>query len=532
MNPIFLAKKSWNALYETVWTPPEIQNQSSILRIFARIWRIVEITISGTISNNITIHAAALTYYALMALAPFVMLVLTIFGIVMNVKGEQAVEVVQTRIAETFQILAPENAEKNPAGTTENPEEKTVPADVSENQEVVPEADETESDALKMVAPQLQEFSGMLLKNTMTNSGSTGTIGTLILAVLAIFMISHVEDAYNRIWAVKKPRSWPRRFLIYFVFVVLGGVLIAMTTSLLSISAIFKSISSSANDFSEIVGSVPGGSGFFALMTSVVPALLAFVIFTLLAGSTNRYLPNVPVRWLPALIGGAFVALAFIFCVKLASLFVGKITEFNSIYGNLGVIFILMFALYLSWLFLLIGGQISFAIQNEKFFKNNSVSWLSLSSKSRQEIYFACLFTIFEVCFSGKKGISLDELSDELRIPANMLSECVDALSSLGFVVERVPEKSDSGTTKRYGVEVPVGKMSISEIRLKFDNFCPSEPGVSLMNFHFRDEAASAVSLGGSEKSRSALSEFSRTFSLGKNEKTLEEILAASRERR
>lgn len=54
------------------------------MRIFATIWRVVEITINGTITNNIPMQAAALTYYALMALAPFVMLVLTIFGIVMN----------------------------------------------------------------------------------------------------------------------------------------------------------------------------------------------------------------------------------------------------------------------------------------------------------------------------------------------------------------------------------------------------------------------------------------------------------------
>ena len=71
-------KGLFDALYDKVWTPREVTYHTLPMRVFTTIWRIVEITINGTINNNIPMHAAALTYYALMALAPFVMLVLTI----------------------------------------------------------------------------------------------------------------------------------------------------------------------------------------------------------------------------------------------------------------------------------------------------------------------------------------------------------------------------------------------------------------------------------------------------------------------
>ncbi len=515
------AKRAFSSFYENIWTPPEVALHHLPMRVLARIWRVIEITVSNTISNNITIHAAALTYYALMALAPFVMLVLTIFGIVMNVKGDEAVELVQSRMAETMQIILPDGVPDGEEATTVVPAPETS-AEGTESAE--PAGEGANEDALTMVAPQLQEFSGMLLKNTMANSGSSGTIGTLILAVLAIFMIAHVEDAYNRIWTVKKARSWPRRFLVYFIFIVVGGALAAMTTSILSVSTILKRISESTSEVSDFVANIPGGVVAFDLLTSFVPALLAFAIFTLLFGCVNRYLPYANVRWVPALIGGAFVGLAFIFCVKAGSLFVKKISDFNSIYGNLGVIFILMFGLYLAWMFLLLGGQISYAVQNERFFKNTSVRWQELSMKSRQEACFACLFSIFDACANSKKGMTLDELAGELRLPANMISECVSTLSELSLILERYPEAGDSGA-KRYSVELPVGKMTISEIRMKFDNFSSGEQGISARTHHHH-ATPQTVSLGGSSKTRAALAEFSDTFDLGNDSKTLESLLS------
>ncbi len=533
------AKQAFSNFYENIWTPPEVAPHHLPMRVFARIWRVIEITVSNTISNNITIHAAALTYYALMALAPFVMLVLTIFGIVMNVKGDEAVELVQSRMAETMQIILPDGVPDDATTTTTSPlplerggavgrdadlSDEELVSNKSGAETAEPAGEGANEDALTMVAPQLQEFSGMLLKNTMANSGSSGTIGTLILAVLAIFMIAHVEDAYNRIWTVKKARSWPRRFLVYFIFIVVGGVLAAMTTSILSVSTILKRISESTSEVSDFVANIPGGVVAFDLLTSFVPALLAFAIFTLLFGCVNRYLPYANVRWVPALIGGAFVGLAFIFCVKAGSLFVKKISDFNSIYGNLGVIFILMFGLYLAWMFLLLGGQISYAVQNERFFKNTSVRWQELSMKSRQEACFACLFSIFDACANSKKGMTLDELAGELRLPANMISECVSTLSELSLILERYPEAGDSGA-KRYSVELPVGKMTISEIRMKFDNFSSGEQGISARTHHHH-ATPQTVSLGGSSKTRAALAEFSDTFDLGNDSKTLESLLS------
>lgn len=484
------AKKFGCALYDEVWQPTGTTSRSTPMEVLTRLWRIVEITVARTLSNNIPIQAAALTYYVLMALAPFVMFVLTIFGVVMNVRGEEAVETMKLRIAETMQLIAPETTE-------------------AEHQAAEAQALATGDDVVATVAPELQEFANNLLDSTMANSGSAGTIGFVILTVLAIFMIARVEDAYNLMWNIKQGRSWGKRFLVYFLFLVFGGALLAVSASMLSVSAAFKRITTITGELPEWVSILPGGEAFFGLMTSFVPTLIAFALLAFAFACLNKYMPKTTVRWGPALIGGAFVSLIFVGSQKLTILYVNKISEFNSIYGNLGVIFILMFMLYMGWIFVLLGGQLSFAVQNAQYLKNLNREWVELSPRSKQEAFFACLFAIFSTCSRRDVGLTPGELSSELCIPANHVLECLDVLKAQKLIVT-LAEESDGEV--RYNTAGTVGKLMVKDLKQRFDNL--------------RDPLV----LGGNPELRAALERFSEAFLACHDETSLEELLCKKAE--
>lgn len=478
------AKKLGIEFYDEVWKPTVSGERSFLLQSFFLLWRIVEITIARTLTNRIPLQAAALTYYLLMALAPFVMFVLTVFGVVMNVRGEEAVATMKLRIGEAMQLIAPETtaAEQNAAEVASLESGQTVVA---------------------TVAPELQEFANNLLESTMANSSSAGTIGFIVLAVLAIFMVARVEDAYNLMWNVKLGRSWSKRFLVYFLFLVFGGALVAVSASMLSVSAAFRGITSMTGTVPEWAESLPGGEAFFGLMTTFVPTLVAFCALTLAFACLNKYMPKTAVRWRPALIGGGFVAVVFIVNQKLAMLYVRQISEFNSIYGNLSVIFIIMFLLYMGWIFVLLGGQLSFAVQNARFLKNLNREWAELSPRSKQEAFFACLFAVFAKCSRGPLGLTPSELSAELCIPVNHVLECVDVLKEQGLFVAL----ADDGGELRYNTAGTVAKITIAEIKQRFDNL--REPLV----------------LGGNAEIRAALTRFTEAFLACRDKTTLEELL-------
>ena len=70
-------------------------------------------------------------------------------------------------------------------------------------------------------------------------------------------------------------------------------------------------------------------------------------------------MPNARVRWSAALVGGLAIAVLVVGNHRLAALYVGKVTELQSLYGELSIVLVLMFGIYLSWLFVLIGGQVA-----------------------------------------------------------------------------------------------------------------------------------------------------------------------------
>lgn len=477
------AKKIGLDFYNAVWSPTASGEGSLPLRTFFLFWRVVEITIARTLANRIPLQAAALTYYLLMALAPFVMFVLTIFGVVMNVRGEEAVETMKLRIAETMQLIVPEATAAEQAA-----------ADAASM--------ESGHAVVATVAPELQEFANMLLESTMANSSSAGTIGFIVLAVLAVFMVARVEDAYNLMWNVKLGRSWGKRFLVYFLFLVFGGAMVAVSASMLSVSAAFRRVTAMTGTVPEWAASLPGGEAFFGLMTTFVPTLIAFVALTLAFACLNKYMPKTAVRWRPALIGGAFVAAVFIANQKLAMLYVRQISEFNSIYGNLSVIFIIMFMLYMGWIFVLLGGQLSFAVQNARFLKNLNHEWAELSPRSKQEAFFACLFAVFAKCSREPFGLTPTELSHKLSIPVNHVLECVDVLKAQGMIIQI----EQDGGEARYNTTGTVARMSIVDIKRRFDNL--REPLV----------------LGGELEIRRALKRFSRAFLACRDTVTVEEL--------
>ncbi|MCR5183312.1 MAG: YihY/virulence factor BrkB family protein [Opitutales bacterium] len=479
----------FSRIREKVWSF-EASDSHPVFRSLSWLWRVIELSVVGTIKNAITLQAAALTYWALMSLAPIVMLVLIIFAFVMNAKGEDAVEKMHERMTEMMQLVLPSassapalfEGEPVPADGVPATETAAVPADgvPATGDNAVP-ADA----ALDTLAPQLQEFTGMLLRNTMQHSGSSGTVGIIIFLVLAVFMIAHVEDSFNLIWNTKEARSWMRRFWVYFWVILLGGTLFAAAMSILSVSAVVKTLLANTSSLALTTEGVPVVSAFTEFMTSMAPGFIAFGLMTLIFGSLNKFLPNVEVKWLPALIGGAFVAISFIACGKMASLFVGKISEFNSIYGNLSVIFILMFGLYLGWLFLLIGGEVAYSIQNARYSKNINRKWNELSPRSKQNAYFVCLLTIYAISkrkinavpaesengVPATPGPTIDDIREQLNVPANLLRDCLDTLEKLNLILP-VISKNDEQSMTRYilAQDGRVAKMTIADIRKIFDN--------------------------------------------------------------
>lgn len=170
--------------------------------------------------------------------------------------------------------------------------------------------------------------------------------GLMILLAIALMLMATIENAFNGIWRVSERRRPVLRFLVYWLLLTLGPIMIgiglASTSYLLTTSAV----------------DVVGLGSLKQQLLSVMPFLLSTVALTLL----YILVPNchVPVRY--ALLGGLIGALLFETAKYGFAWFVKTVPAYEAIYGTLAILPIFLIWIYLSWIVVLFGAVLSYAL--------------------------------------------------------------------------------------------------------------------------------------------------------------------------
>lgn len=451
------------ALHDEAWSTTALGDRSPKGRFLALL-RVVGITTKGVVINKIPLNAAALTYYTLMSLAPMLILALTIAGTVLQ-RQENGHALVKAKVADFFEMVAPQTAVPNRSDAKPAaPREAAPPQDAANAKEAKVEETREKARELEDSKPKVSEFVDNLLEKSA--SGKAGLAGTVILVVLAVLMLTRVETAFNGIWGVHKGRPWKDRFVNYVLFMLLGCLFGAASLTMLSAGSIAKSLDGAVPSW---LAGLPGGEQVLGFFQGVGPTLISLGMLTLLVGMLIRYMPYTRVHWLPALGGGLFVALALVLNQKMNALYAGKVAGFQSFYGPLSIVFVIMFGLYLSWLVLLIGAQITFAIQYVHRMAAYR-TWESLSGRTRQTLCFGCLVLIARRFRNMQPPADSEELAAALHVPRSLTDECVARLLALRLIVA-IDDGDDKPENDRYRPDFPLNALTVGAIKDRLETY-------------------------------------------------------------
>jgi len=168
-------------------------------------------------------------------------------------------------------------------------------------------------------------------------------VGVGFLVITAYMMLKSIENTFNRIWQVEKPRQGLSSFLLYWAVLSLGPLLLGLGFVLTSYIASLPLIS----DATEVFG------GRQRLL-SLLPFATSAAAFTLLYGAV----PNcrVPIRH--ALLGGVLVALLFEAAKRSFTLFVTQFPSYELIYGAFAAVPLFLAWIYISWMIVLLGAEL------------------------------------------------------------------------------------------------------------------------------------------------------------------------------
>ena len=167
--------------------------------------------------------------------------------------------------------------------------------------------------------------------------------GAAFLVVVALMMMAEIDRSLNAIWEVRTKRSFAGKFLIYWAVLSLGPLLIGasvlVTSYIISLPILTEAASTGV------------GRNLLAL-TPVAASALAFTMVYLIV-------PNRRVRTGHALIGGVFAAVLFEGAKRAFGFYITQFPTYEAIYGALASIPIFLVWLYLSWVVVLLGAEVT-----------------------------------------------------------------------------------------------------------------------------------------------------------------------------
>lgn len=263
--------------------------------------------------------------------------------------------------------------------------------------------------ALKFVDSYLAEAS----------SGIIVGIGIIVLLWTLISLLSNIEDAFNNIWDIRNNRNLIQKVRDYIAIFLLIPVLMILSSGI----SIFMS--------STILAVVPFSfmTPFVNVLLELIPVVLCWAAFTL----CFWLIPNTKVVFKYAAISGVICAVAF---EVLQLLFLGGqlyVSKYNAIYGSFSFAMLLLIWLQLSWLLLLSGCGLTYAMQNifsYNFFDNIT----SVSEDYYRKVLLIMTAVIYRRFHRGMTAPTRNSLSLTYGLPISLVSSIADRLITSGLV--------------------------------------------------------------------------------------------------
>jgi membrane protein len=237
-------------------------------------------------------------------------------------------------------------------------------------------------------------------------------VGIVFLALTAMTMMLTIDNAFNVIWQVTRPRPLVKRLVAYWAVLTLAPLLIGASLSLTS----------------WLVGlSIGHGkvvSPFGIVVLKTLPIFFSALAFTIL----YRLVPNRHVPRIHALIGAVVAAVVFETMNRVFGYYVSHFPTYKLVYGAFASIPIFLMWIYFSWLTILFGAVIAASLSHWR------TPALQQLAPANQLLEALKVLKILAGGLEKGKVSTLQELSKSLHLGYDTLERILEDLASVDLV--------------------------------------------------------------------------------------------------
>jgi len=460
----------------------QTNHQASPMRgAFHNLLRIISITITVFGETKAASRAAALSFSSLLGFGPLIAIAMVVASMVVQ---QDDPNLAVNTLNRMIKFIAPQvgqyesltaNSIKETGSSSQDLVQLIAPdpnlksginPQLIESASINPNDISTSSANTTEVNPELVQLINSVVKGS--RSGTAGALGALTLIFIVILLFKSIEDTFNEIWGVRKGRSWMMRIIYYWTILTLGAVLFFASVTLLSAGAFIN----------VFIGKLPYGIEILHLFQWMLPlasGILVVAILTLF----YRYIPNTHVFWKAAFVGALIVALLLLMNNYLAFIYVRRVVLSKSLYGSLGILPILMFGLYIFWLYVLIGGQISYAVQNVHY-RSSQNAWSTLSASTKERLSLIVLLTIGRRWQNCLPPCTASELSSMVKVPTQILNECINLLVDMKLITPIPAAESDPSSDFLYQPARPLNRINLLQFKQLIENHGENPTGETI----------------------------------------------------
>ena len=253
------------------------------------------------------------------------------------------------------------------------------------------------------------------------NKGSLTFISAVIVIWAALALLSKIEKAFNNIWHVTRGRGFLHRIINYWAILTLGPLLIGLGVY---ISTQYERV----GDFQKTILS----------FSRIGPLLMSFTVATVFFFLLYFVLPNTKVKAKAAIWGAAAAALVWTVAKWGFGQYVTEFIPYSKIYGAVGLIPLGVFWIYITWLIVLFGLQLTYTTQH---LKNLDAAEIAAARKT-EEHFIANDLTIINIvreiaaAFQDNQApVPPEDICSKLDIPAEFGQKILDHLLNSRLIV-------------------------------------------------------------------------------------------------